>query len=123
VVGHSPTGGHGGVPGGIIDGEQQRGSSEWTVNDILMNVLTPAKPRYPESLRSAGIDGRVLVQFVVDTMGRVDMNSVKILSATHDLFSRSVRDALGNFRFRPAESGGHRVAALAQMPFEFQITK
>jgi hypothetical protein len=33
-----------------------------------------------------------------------------------------VRDAMGNFRFRPAEVGGRRVAALAQMPFEFRIT-
>jgi len=90
---------------------------------VLMNVITPARPRYPESLRSAGIDGRVLVQFTVDTTGRVDMNSVKILSSTHDLFTRAVRDALGNFRFRPAEVGGRRVNALAEMPFEFQITK
>jgi protein TonB len=121
VIGHPGTRGTGGPPGSIIDGEGRNGTSEWTVNDIMMNVLTPAKPRYPESLRSAGIDGLVLVEFVVDTTGRVDMNSVKIVSSTHDLFSRSVREALGNFRFRPAESGGHRIPALAQMPFQFQI--
>jgi periplasmic protein TonB len=48
---------------------------------------------------------------------------VAILSSTHELFSRAVRDALPGFRFRPAEMGGHRVRALAEMPFEFQITK
>lgn len=107
----------------IIDGGGENISGAWTVNDILMNVITPAKPRYPESLRSAGIDGRVLVQFVVDTTGRVDMSSVKILSSTHDLFSRAVREALGNFRFRAAVSAGRRIPALAQMPFEFQLKK
>lgn len=96
---------------------------DWDVRELLMNLLTPAKARYPESLRSVGVDGHVLVQFSVDTTGRVDMNSVKVLESTHDLFSQSVRDALRTFRFRPAEVGGHRVAALAQMPFEFHITR
>ena len=120
-------GGGGGPPGprgpiGILDGEKS-GSDQWNANEVLMHVLSPGKPRYPESLRSAGVDGRVLVQFTVDTTGRIDMSSVKILSSTHELFSRAVRDALGNFRFRPAEVGGRHVAALAQMPFDFQITR
>ena len=45
------------------------------------------------------------------------------MSSTHDLFTRTVRAALPAFRFKPAELGGHRVRALAEMPFEFQITK
>lgn len=96
---------------------------DWDVRELLMHVLAPAKPRYPEALRSAGVDGRVLVQFAVDTTGRVDMASVRVLESTHDLFSRAVRDALTSFRFRPAEVAGHRVQALAQMPFEFHITR
>jgi protein TonB len=59
----------------------------------------------------------------VDTSGRIDMNSVTVIASTHDLFTRAVRDALPAFRFKPAELGGHRVRALAEMPFEFQITK
>lgn len=107
------------VGGGV--GETD-GGNDWKGNDIFTHVLAQGKPRYPESLRSAGVDGRVLVQFVVDTTGRIDMNSVKVLSSTHDLFSRAVRDALGQFRFRPAESHGKKTAALAEMPFEFQIS-
>ena len=71
----------------------------------------------------AGIDGRVLVRFTVDTTGAVDMNSVMILSSTHDLFTRSVRDVLPSFRFKPAELHGKRVPSLAEMPFEFSISK
>jgi periplasmic protein TonB len=97
------------------------GDDAWDAREIFTHVLTTVAPHYPESLRNAGIDGRVLVQFVVDTTGRVDMSTVKFLSTTHDLFSRSVRDALPNFRFRPAESGGRRIPVLAQMPFEFQV--
>lgn len=112
----------GAAAGGIFD-EPRGGVSEWNTSELLMHVLAPAKPRYPESLRSAGIEGRVLVEFTVDTTGRVDASSVKIINSTHDLFTRAVRDALGNFRFRPAEIGGRRIEARAQMPFEFAITR
>jgi TonB family protein len=99
------------------------GAREWNGTEALMRVITQAKPRYPENLRQAAIEGRVLVQFQVDTLGLVDPASVRILSSTHDLFTRAVRDALGGFRFRPAEVNGHRVVALAQMPFEFALQR
>jgi protein TonB len=88
-----------------------------------MRIVTSATPRYPESLRQAGLDGRVLVRFIVDTIGKVDMNSVQVLESTHDLFARAVRDALGRFRFKPAEVRGRRIPAMAEMPFEFQMRK
>jgi TonB family protein len=96
---------------------------EWVGSEALMRVVKQAKPRYPESLRQAAIDGHVLVQFKVDTLGKIDPASVTILSSTHELFSRAVRDALGGFQFRPAEVNGHRVIAMAQMPFEFAIRR
>ena len=88
-----------------------------------MHVLSSGKPRYPESLRQAGVDGSVLVQFTVDTTGRVDMGSVKVLNSTHEMFTSAVRQSLGSFRFKPAEVNGKRVPALAQMPFEFHLNK
>ena len=109
--------------GNMYPGDTQTESRDWDVRELLMHVVTQGKPRYPESLRNAGVDGRVLVEFSVDTTGRIDMASVKILDSTHELFTRAVRDALGNFRFRPAEVGGHHVAALAQMPFEFHVDR
>ena len=98
-------------------------SNEWRGSELLMHLITTAKPRYPELLRQAGIDGRVLVRFTVDTLGRIDPTSVQILQTTHEQFSRSVRDALGAFRFRPAEASGRKVPALAEMPFEFKVTR
>jgi protein TonB len=120
---HSSGGPHGSL--GRLDLITDTGgrSSEWRGSEAIMRVVTQVKPRYPESLRNAGIDGRVLVQFNVDTLGAVDPASIRILSSTHDLFTRAVRDALGGFRFRPAEVDGHRVVALAEMPFEFSIRR
>jgi protein TonB len=118
----TPTGSATG-PRSIVDGERVSDDTDWRGSELLMRIVTSATPRYPESLRQAGLDGRVLVRFVVDTVGRVDMNSVQVLESTHDLFTRAVRDVLGGFRFKPAEVRGRRVRAMAEMPFEFQIRK
>ena len=124
IAGSRPSGG--GSRGGLgrLDLTDDPGSgNEWRGNEAMMRVVAQVKPRYPESLRVAAIDGRVLVQFKVDTLGTIDPSSIRILSSTHELFSRAVREALGGFRFRPAEVDGHRVIALAEMPFEFSIRR
>lgn len=121
VVGGGPSGP--GLARGIFDGTEGDNRNAWRGVDLQTRIVTSARPRYPESLRQAAIDGTVLVRFVVDTTGRVDMSSVAVVSSTHDLFTRAVRDALPGLRFKPAESGGHHVRALAEMPFEFQITR
>jgi protein TonB len=105
----------------LLDQGPAESSNEWRGTEVLMHVLASGKPRYPEALRQAGIDGSVLIQFTVDTLGRVDMGSVKILKSTHDMFTDAVRQSLGAFRFKPAEVNGRRVPALAQMPFEFHL--
>ena len=71
----------------------------------------------------SGRCGRVLIRFTVDTLGRIDPSSVQVLTETHALFSRAVRDVISQFRFRAAESNGKKVPALAEMPFEFSITR
>lgn len=121
VIGHD--GSSPGLAHAIGDRAERNEPTEWVGADLQTRILASGKPRYPESLRQAAIDGRVLVRFTVDTSGRIDMNSVTVIASTHDLFTRAVRDALPAFRFKPAELGGHRVRALAEMPFEFQITK
>jgi len=110
------------APRSVIDGEGAAGTIEWRGRELLMRIERSAKPRYPETLRQSGIDGRVVVQFTVDTAGRVEPSSIRVLSSTHELFTRAVRDALIQFRFTPAAVGDRRVPALAEMPFEFQIT-
>jgi TonB family protein len=115
----------GGTPGprSVVDGDGDADGGAWRGSELLMRIVTSAIPHYPAALRQAGIDGRVLVRFVVDTAGRIDPASVQVLQSTHELFTRAVRDALGGFRFKPAEVGRRRVPALAEMPFEFRITR
>ena len=49
--------------------------------------------------------------------------TVTVLKSSHDLFTNSVRSALSNMRFYPAEIGGRKVKQLVQQPFNFTLTR
>jgi TonB family protein len=83
--------------------------------------ITSARPRYPETLRATGIEGRTLVRFVVDTLGRVEPGSATVVSTTHPAFAASALAVIPGLRFRPAEAGGRHVRQLAELPFEFVL--
>lgn len=80
-------------------------------------------PRYPDLLKLSGVEGQVIVSFVVDTTGRADLSSLTILKSAHGLFTAAVRSALPAMRFIPAEAGGRKVRQLVQLPFAFNIIK
>jgi protein TonB len=82
-----------------------------------------AEPTYPDMLRSAKVEGEVVAQFVVDTTGRAEMNTFKVLKSSHDLFTSSVKSALPNMKFYPAQLAGRKVKQLVQMPFVFGLNK
>jgi periplasmic protein TonB len=88
-------------------------------------VMAPgtAGPAYPDMLRSAGIEGSVLAQFVVDTTGRAEMNTFKALKSDNALFETAVKNALQRMRFLPAEVGGRKVKQLVQQPFQFSLNR
>jgi periplasmic protein TonB len=85
-------------------------------------ALPGTAPRYPDMLRQAGVEGDVRAQFVVDTLGRVEPGSLRVLEATHDQFAAAVRTALSSrARFKPAEAGGHKVRQLVEQTFTFRL--
>jgi periplasmic protein TonB len=76
-------------------------------------------PKYPSLLESSRVEGVVLVQFVVDTLGVADMSTFKVLEATNDLFAESTRASLAKWRFAPAEAGGRKVKQIVELPLRF----
>lgn len=80
-------------------------------------------PRYPEVLTSAGTEGQVFVEFVIDTTGRADMSTFKVLTADNEAFADAVRSALPRMRFFPAEAGSRKVKELVQLPFAFALKR
>jgi protein TonB len=80
-------------------------------------------PRYPEILRQAGIDGRVLLEFVVDTTGHVERGSLKVLSSTNQLFNQPAIEAVAASLYRPGRIAGRAVRVRVQQPLNFQISR
>ncbi|HEU4748165.1 MAG TPA: energy transducer TonB, partial [Gemmatimonadaceae bacterium] len=78
-------------------------------------------PRYPHSLRAAGIEGQVTALFVVSEAGRVEPGTLRFTRSDNPLFEAAVKDALERMRFIPAEVGGRKVRQLVQMPFVFRL--
>jgi TonB family protein len=84
----------------------------------------PPQPRYPEMLRAQRMEGEVVVQFLVDETGRVDVSSMKTLRSPHDLFTSAVRNVLPKFRFEPARSATSKpIAEQVQYTIKFAAPK
>ena len=94
---------------------------EYQVDRPAASLPGNARPPYPDALRSAGEDGEVLAQFVVDADGRADSKTFRVLRSTHVLFASAVKATLPSWRFSPAEVDGRRVRQLVQMSFEFPV--
>jgi TonB family protein len=81
------------------------------------------RPRYPDALKRAGIEGSFLVEFVVDSTGRVDPKTLSFPKAAHPAFLQAVKDALLRSRYFPAELAGMRVRQLVSQQFTFVIAR
>lgn len=112
-----------GVVGGTGSANNEGAYFEFQVEKTVLPNPSNPSPTYPSMLQSAGVEGRVLAQFVVDTSGRADMGTFKVLETSHELFSQAVRQALPRMRFFPAEIGGKKVRQVVQQPFTFAIGK
>lgn len=80
-------------------------------------------PAYPKALKSSGVEGEAIVQFIVDTTGRAELPSFTVLRATHILFGDAVKAALPRMRFLPAEIDGRKVRMRVTQNFSFALTK
>jgi len=119
-----------GVAGGVAKGKEggavvqsDQPYFEFQVEKPVVPAPGSISPRYPDMLRQAGVEGEVLAQFVVDTTGKAEPGSLKILKSSHDMFVQSVKNALPQMRFIAAEVGGRKVKQLVQQPFTFSISK
>ena len=104
----------------VVDvGAEQPAYFEFQVEMPVRMRPDQPHPRYPESMRKSGIQGEVLAQFVVDTLGHADMSTFKVLRSTAIEFTNAVRIALPEMSFFPALLENRKVRQLVQMPFNF----
>lgn len=76
---------------------------------------------YPEGLRLQGITGVVWAQFIVDSTGRPEVSTLRVLYSNSPDFSMAVRRWAEAAQFEPASIDGHPRAALVELPFTFTL--
>ena len=95
--------------------------------DVVEKTVWPMAdnphPRYPSELQRAGVEGSFVVQFVVDSTGRVDAKTLAFPQNTQPGFLRAIKDALLRSRFLPAELAGIHVRQLVQQQFSFVLVR
>lgn len=89
--------------------------------DELPMLLVGPHPAYPELLRQAGLQGRVVLEAVIDTLGRVEPASVVVVERAHPAFVAPAQQSLLKSLFRPARVRGHAVRVRVRVPIDFVL--
>ena len=92
------------------------------VDQAVERYESSAAPVYPPELSARGTEGKVEAAYVVDTTGRVDTTTIRVMQSDDPRFTESVRVALGETRFRPAQRAGKPVRQLVQQRFRFKLS-
>jgi TonB family protein len=110
-------------PSGSGDGLGSTGDqvySQATVDERAEIVSAPPLD-YSPALRQAGLQGRVTVQAVIDTLGHAEPASLKVIARPNTAFDQSARDYVLHAVFRPARVKGRAVRVLVTVPVDYRI--
>ena len=110
------------------------GAEEHPVADVVdLTTLTPARhavppaaisrvaPTYPAGLVHAGIEGHVVVEFIITPQGNV-VNPV-VLRSNNPWLERPALEAILKWKFKPAQVDGRTVYVRAQQRLEFETDR
>jgi TonB family protein len=112
---------------GARDGAGERGvdgapDGPWSPTAVDEPPVLLAGPSlaYPEVLRRAGTTGTVVVQVVIDTLGRAEPRSL-VLESSHAGFEAAARAYVLGAVFRPGRTHGRAVRVLVRLPIGFTL--
>jgi len=87
-------------------------------DDLVIEILV--RPEYPNALLERDVEGRVTVQALVDTVGKVV--DVQVMASSGEaLFERAAEAAVWQCRFRPFRRAGTVSEVYAVFRFSFKI--
>lgn len=120
-----------GVEGGIARGQTEERQTVIRQDQPYLEAVVEERPerissppvRYPDILRQAGIEGRVLLELVIDTSGRAERGTIRVLSSTHQLFEGPAREVAQASLFSPGRIQGRAVRVRVQLPINFSISR
>jgi protein TonB len=114
----------GGVATGVVGGTgpvdvKAQVFTEAELDDPVQPISQPT-PRYPPVMQSAGIAGRVELEYIVDTTGHSEPASVKVLKSTHQAFEEPAKEVIQKSVFKPARFRGRPVRQLVHQAVSFK---
>ncbi|PTY08157.1 hypothetical protein DB347_00800 [Opitutaceae bacterium EW11] len=89
--------------------------------DRLPKAISQVKPKYPQELARAGIEGRAVVEFVVGADGSV--SNVKVLETSHQSVADASVAAVQQWKFQPGTQAGQAASVKMQVPMIFSVNR
>ncbi len=112
-----------GVEGGRANGIVVGGGEVYAeaIVEERPELLSAPPPIYPPLLRQAGIQGRVVLRAIVDTTGRVEPASIRIVKSPSAGFEQPTKDWVLKALFRPARMHGQAVRVFISLPVDYSL--
>jgi len=109
------------APGSAGDNSPNGGVVTAPQVDEPAEYLDGPEPKYPVALRRVGIEGTVLLQYIVGIDGNVEPGSIQALKSSDRSFEAPAIDAIRRSHFKPARIKGHRVRQLVEQVVRFTL--
>jgi protein TonB len=98
-----------------MDSASAAGPLDWRAVEEPPALLAGRPPAYPELLRAAGIEGRVVLEVVIDTLGRAE-GAARVVESSNRGFEAAARAYVQGALFRPGRVGGGRAVRVLPEP-------
>jgi len=89
--------------------------------DEAVVYLEGPKPVYPPALRQVGVEGSVVLRYIVGLDGKVEGESITVLQTTNHAFDAPAIDAIAGARFKAARIHGRAVRQLVEQVVRFTL--
>jgi TonB family protein len=117
-----------GVEGGVF-GDSAAGPVDLgqvfrdAVVDVMPERVSCPPAQYPAEMWQARIEGTVVLQFVVETDGHVEPETIEVVRSTHEAFEAPAKEMTAGCMFRPGRVRTAAVRVLIRMPLMFTLQK
>jgi len=98
------------------------GIIEWRKVEVKPKRLNNPTPKYPDKAKHSGIEGHVMIEFIIDTTGDVWEGTARIVSAKPEgVFEEAALEAIYKWKFSPGMMGNKKVRVLWTQPIAFRL--
>ena len=100
--------------------KKKKSTRKFVAYDRAPQPKRPLVPKYPEICRTAGVEGKVTIEFYVDEMGKIDQSSISILQSIPCL-DQVCLDVIKKSKWKPARQGKEKVGVYLTKSFSFAL--